>query len=280
MGLVEGGDYRIPFLLVCTAGFPLWAAWAANRRTSLAQAVAWAGLAWVGWLIALTRGRGAFDPAVHRYVALGLTGCAAVAVLGARWPGAAAWNFVLLGLLAVFSPPVLAAVTAGHRLHLDFPHLLLLGGTLTVGVLNYLPTRLGPAASLLAVACAMEIAALTDGEGPRVPTLSAASAVLAGLAPWAALLSIRTRPLPRSEFDRTWLDYRDRYGLVWAQRVREQFNRSAANAGWPVILRWQGLRLQRGEMPDPATQEATVSVLRSLLKRFIPEPAPPSESCD
>jgi hypothetical protein len=36
-----------------------------------------------------------------RYLALCLTGCVGVAVLGARRPGVGAWDFVLLGLLAV-----------------------------------------------------------------------------------------------------------------------------------------------------------------------------------
>jgi hypothetical protein len=67
------------------------------------------------------------------------------------------------------------------------------------------------------------------------------------------------------------LDFRDRFGLVWAQRVREQFNRAAANAGWPVRLYWQGLHLSAGApLPEPAVQAEVVAALRALLKRFGP----------
>jgi hypothetical protein len=83
---------------------------------------------------------------------------------------------------------------------------------------------------------------------------------------------MRTRRPPRAEFDRLWSDFRDRFGLVWGQRVREQFNRSAANADWPVYLYWQGLRLTSGAaLPNEETQTAMVATLRALLKRFGPE---------
>src|SRR5438105_15538460 len=81
--------------------YPLGRAWVANRHSSLAHALAWAGAAWVAWGMALVL---AADPGpglwVARYLALCLPGCAGVAVLGARQPGVRAWNFVVLGLLA------------------------------------------------------------------------------------------------------------------------------------------------------------------------------------
>ena len=77
------------------------------------------------------------------------------------------------------------------------------------------------------------------------------------------------RPRPPSEFDKLWRNFRNRYGLVWAARVREQFNRAAANAGWPVHLYWQGLHVRQGEsMPAAATQDEIVKMLQALLKRF------------
>jgi hypothetical protein len=73
----------------------------------------------------------------------------------------------------------------------------------------------------------------------------------------------------RTEFDRLWLAYRDRFGFVWGQRMREQFNRAAHHAGWPVVLRWGGLHTTATEAaPDPAAMLAT---LRAVLKRFGPE---------
>ena len=34
------------------------------------------------------------------------------------------------------------------------------------------------------------------------------------------------------------VSFRDSWGLMWSQRFREQFNRAAENAGWPITLRW------------------------------------------
>ena len=85
------------------AVYPLWRAWRANRGTALAHAVGWAVAAWAAWLAAFLFGG---DGALGRYVALSLTGCAGVAVLGARRPHVGAWNFVVASLLAVLLLPV------------------------------------------------------------------------------------------------------------------------------------------------------------------------------
>src|SRR5205823_2401254 len=94
--------------VVLTAGLPLFAAWRANRHTTLLQAVYWAWAAWAAWLLALVAlGQGDVeDTALGRHLALALTGCAGVAVLGARRPGVAAWNLVVCGLLLVQLMPI------------------------------------------------------------------------------------------------------------------------------------------------------------------------------
>src|SRR5205814_8699122 len=101
---------------------------------------------------------------VVRYLALSLTGCAGVAVLGARRPGVGAWNFVLFGLLAVALLPLAECLITGGELHLAGPRTLFLASTLAVPFCNYLPTRLGPAAVLLAVASALALATLANSE--------------------------------------------------------------------------------------------------------------------
>src|SRR5207244_8914492 len=115
-------------------------------------------------------------------------------------------------------------------------------GTLGVGVLNYLPTRLGPAALLLGLGCAIELVRLIWPES-RVAAFegvtSPGSLLVAG-SPWLALIAMRGRRAAASELDHIWLDFRDRFGMVWGQRVREQFNRSALHAGSPHLLDWQG----------------------------------------
>src|SRR5262249_44293099 len=132
---------------------------------------------------------------------------------------------------------------------------------------NYLPTVFAPAAFLFALAAGAEVSRLAYGADAPVPE----ELSLAGLAlvPWVALLAWHTQPRPPTEFDGLWRSFRNRYGLVWAARLREQFNRAAAHAGWPVHLYWQGLHLRRGEPPpDGDTREEIVRTWRAMLKRF------------
>jgi hypothetical protein len=114
--------------------------------------------------------------------------------------------------------------------------------------------------------------------GDLAETILAGRCLLA-VSPWVALLRSYSTRRPRSEFDRLWRGFRDRFGLWWGLRVREQFDRSAANAGWPVHLGWRGLR-RTGE-PDGTKlpleqQEEMVATLRAILKRFGPEEKEPS----
>jgi hypothetical protein len=259
-------------LIFVTGLYPLLVAWRANRQTTLFQAVHWASAAYLTWGIA---GAGAdllseSNLQLLRYLALCLTGCAGVAVFGARRPGVGAWNFVLLGLLAVMLLPLAESLLAHGSLHLEGPRTIFLAATLAVIVVNFLPTRLGPAALLLAAGGALQILLLTGWVGSEhAATLGALASVVLAFVPWAAWERLRARPTPLSGFDRVWLDFRDRFGVVWSQRVREQFNNSATHSGWPVVLRWQGLRIvSGGELPGAAEQEAMLTALRALLKRF------------
>jgi hypothetical protein len=258
------------WLILLTGAYPFWHAWRANRETTLAWALAWALAAWAAWAAALAAEwlRPVAEPVALRYLALSLSACALIGVLGARRPGVGAWNFVLVGLLAVLLLPLAEGLGS---LHLSGPRVLFLAGTLAVGVLNYLPTRLAPAALLLALGCGLELAGVLprelvpDALRPALP----AGGLLLALSPWAAYAPAQCRPA--AEFDRLWLGFRDRFGLVWGQRLREQFNRSAAHAGWPVVLRWTGLRVKPGaSLPRPDVQDEIVATLRALLKRFGP----------
>jgi hypothetical protein len=190
-----------------------------------------------------------------------LTGCAGVAVLGARRPGVTAWNFVVVGLLAVLLLPILNGL---GELRLESAQELFLGVTLLVPLLNYLPTRLGPGVLLAAAGCGLEMARLIEPASPawfRPVGLG----LLAG-GPWTAWAGQWKRGSSATEFDRLWLSYRDRFGFVWGQRLREQFNRAADHAGFPVVLRWKGLQPE-----TTADAAALMSLLRAVLKRFGPE---------
>lgn len=267
---------QLLWIIIFLSGiFPLSLAWLANRRTALAHALLWGLAAWVAWGWAGFLSYGPREPrgAVVRYVALCVTGCVAVAVLGARRPGLAAWNFVVVGLLAVLLLPLVENFASGGPLRLEWFRAALVGGVIAVGVLNYLPTRLGPAAVLLGVVVAVELVGLAGPEelAQRVQPILPRLRLGLALVPWVGLWCCWRRPLLGSECDRLWRAFRDRFGLVWGQRLREQFNHSATHAGWPVFLSWQGLRRKPGSPPiDPDTQAAMAATLCALMKRFGP----------
>jgi hypothetical protein len=248
-------------LLLLAGVFPLAKALRGSWMTTLRQPLLWTLLAWIAWIgVAWSRVlRPETDDSLAAYGALCLTGCAGIAVLGARRPGASAWNFVVVGLLAVLLLPILNGL---GELRLEPAQELFLALTLIVPLLNYLPTRLGPAVLLAALGCGCEMIRIF-GWGSTIPPVSL---LLLVAAPWMAWASVANRGQTGTEFDSLWLAYRDRYGFVWGQRMREQFNRAAHHAGWPVVLHWGGLQLTPDHpSPNPAQLLAT---LRAVLKRF------------
>jgi hypothetical protein len=261
-------------ILLLSGAYPLWKAWRANRATSLRDALGWACLAWLAWVGTLVALAGAASgAAVARYLSLCLTDCAVVAVFGARRPGVGAWNFVVLGLLGVTLLPLAESVFLYGTPQVQANRMILVAAVIGAGVLNYLPTRLAPAAMMVGMGCGIEILIAVDANemSSRWGQVAPVSRLLLAFCPWAAFLSVEWRPAPRSVVDRMWRDFRDRFGLLWAQRLREQFNRSAANAGWPVYLYWQGLRRTPGAPPpSPSQHEEIVNALTALMKRFGP----------
>jgi hypothetical protein len=257
---------QLVYLALIVAGlFPLARACQKNRRTSLVHAVSWACAAWAAWAAALVFGaphETGYDP--WRYLALCCTGAAGVAVLGARWPQAAAWNFVVLGLLAVMLLPLGEHLVLGTP-PLDGLRLIFLGAILTVAILNYVPTALAGPALLLGGACGGECMLLLSAMLPPAAVVGAHLGLL--LVPWWAwAMSCRSR-LDETALNRLWRDFRDRFGLFWGQRLREQYNRGAAQAGLPGRLHWRGWNAGQ-VVPTEAQAHAMVALFQALLKRF------------
>jgi len=259
------------FLIFVSGIYPIVCAIWASRKTTLVHAAFWALATWLAWSSAVcfdALGKNT-EPVFPHYLALALTGCASIAVLGARRPGVVAWNFVVLGLLVVMMFLWFEGRLAENDLILLRVQKVLLASTVAIGVLNYLPTRAAPTALLLAFGSGLEMVTLSEPPGmPFEPARQIAWLIVA-LAPWVAYVRMRQQPLVPSEFDQIWLRFRDSFGMVWAQRLREQFNQSAKNSDWPVVLRWQGLRLAQGApSPSPEVRQAMLATLRALMKRF------------
>ena len=258
-------------VLLVTGCYPLWRAWQANRRTTLRYATAWACGAWAAWCAAafFSAAWPAADPRLSRCVAVCLTACAGVAVLGARRPIAGAWNFVVASLLVVLLWPV---VEGWGDPRLNVLNATLLSAALAVGMLNYLPTRTAAAVLPAGAACALEACVVLKGINP-VGWDPFCLALLA-TAPWLGLAALRRRPPPAAAFDREWRDFRDRFGAVWGLPARDQFNRAAAHAGWGVVLDWKGLQALAGGPAAPHAE--ALAGLRAVLKRFGPEEEGPA----
>jgi hypothetical protein len=244
--------------LAASAAAPLAAAWHHNRRTSLVHAMAWATAAWLAWTVTAVMEALDGEHLASRSVGLALTGCAGVAVLGARRPGAAAWNFVVAGLLVVLLRPLWEGL---GEVRLRSPHEAFLAAVVAVAGINYVPTRLGLSAFLVGVGCAVDALPLLGWQYSGAFAGSGAGWV--GLAAWIGWAALQRSPA--TPFDRLWLSYRDRCGLLWAYRIREQFNSAAAHAGWPVVLAWSGLR------PAGTVSPEALATLQAVLKRFAPE---------
>ena len=227
--------------------YPLFAAWRSSAGSTIRHALGWAVVAWAVWCVA--------DSPEWRYVALSLTACAGIAVLGARRPGAGAWHFVVGGLLVTLLLPLLMGL---GELRLQREQVWFLGAVLLVGVANYLPTRLFVPAALLLAWCALELAVVV---GWREPV--AVEPLLLLAAPWGAWL---VRPSARlTAFDRAWWVFRHRFGFLWSERMRDQFNRAADNASLGVALGRGGLV---GQTPDEETRRRAETLLAALLGRF------------
>lgn len=254
------------FVLILTGICPLGVARLANRDTSLVFACWWAMAAWVCVSIS------PLESEVFSYLLLCAIASVVVALLGARHPHEGPWNFVVVGFLVIMMFPLAEGLFFRPTNPVLF--FFVLASILAVGCLNYLPTRLGAAACVLASGCLLEFSAL------EVPTLVRLENDLYhqvlrkscfALAPWLAWWMWPRNYPGRSDFDCLWLEFRNRYGLIWGLRVREQFNRSAANAGWPVQLKWNGLRNQSGAALSPDTEGEMLKTLKGLLQRFMPD---------
>jgi hypothetical protein len=241
------------------AGPLAFATWA-NRRTSLVHTLVWSWLAWLVWGLALATADRRWD-----YLALCMTGSAGIAVFGARRPGVAAWNFVVTGLLVILLLPLAEGAATDTEFRLGWFRMLFLVVLIGMTITNYLPTWLALAAVWLFLACGWLVAELLSASGVSERRLVALSL---GPAPWIGWFCLWIGQLGQKDFDRRWLAFRDRYGLVWGQRLREQFNRSAAAAGWDAKLSWSGLQFGPGTSDDQL--RAMDETLGALMKRFMP----------
>ncbi|HTU23785.1 MAG TPA: hypothetical protein VMF30_00220 [Pirellulales bacterium] len=246
--------------------------------TTLLAAWWWTLAAWLAvitaGLVGMVPGYSQADTSWHQSLQMAAamtTLCPAMAMLGAKRPQYAAWQWIVLSLWVVLSLPaaewlLFAGPPAVHTARRWFLLVLLLPG-----IVNYLPTRHAGSAVLFGIGQAILLAPyLPAGSLPASDhSLLAATLFVAAL---AAALRPRRRPAARDPLDQLWRDFCNFYGLIWSLRVAERFNAAAVAAGWPVRLSWRGFRSPTGDLlPGLSTAEraAMANNLTSWLSRFV-----------
>jgi hypothetical protein len=276
-----------PVLVAVTllAATPAWVmGWSAARGTALRPSLVWGAISLV--LATFAQGVAIFEPidggrpatASLIYLASIAMLAALLSVLNARSPGGAVWASLMAMLVVVFMIPWFETPGRARQVgpinppHLETPWTLFYGVLVLVGVTNYVPTRFGWSAGWLGVGLLLEYFGLTHlswsgRTRSAVWSCVACSFALAGV---TAGQSARADSRGRSRCERLWLWYRDGWGVVWALRNLDRFNREAELAGWPVRLTWFGLvDVDPGQcQAEPSPPEAAEATLRALIRRF------------
>ncbi|HZW33911.1 MAG TPA: hypothetical protein VFF52_24525 [Isosphaeraceae bacterium] len=271
-------------LVLSSTAWPWHQAWRSTRGTGLRPAWIWAalalGLSLTAQLAALGEPLVTGRPWAGRltYLAVLATLAALVSVLNARTPGNRVWAGLMVLLVVVLLIPWLEAPWRLRRarglaqLQLEAPWTLFYGLLALVGLTNYLPTRFGAAAGWLALGLVLEYLGLTRTDWPaerRALLWSSVSWTLAASL-WTARFRADRAPAARARLERLWFWFRDLWGVVWALRIQERFNRTAELKAWPVRLGWFGL--------EPVEHSSTALTLaappeaeaafRGLIRRF------------
>jgi hypothetical protein len=278
------GSPLLRILLVASTVSPWLDAWRAASGTALRPALVWAALALLLLLgactAALAEPVGSGRPMAGRltYVAVLCFLAAFVSVLNARAPANRVWAGLAALLVVVFLIPWLEApgrlrqAQGLGQLHLDAPWTLFYAILVLVCVTNYLPTRFALGSLGFGLGFVLEYQGLTQLNWPperRAILWSWVSWTFA-LSVWLARWRAHRGATPQAPFERLWFWFRDAWGVVWALRTQERFNRSAGLRGWPVRLSWFGLIAASG-LPESRPLDVPIEAIadfRGMIRRF------------
>lgn len=239
-------------------------AWLAIRTSTLIHSIGWAFLAWIAWLAVsfCQASVGMPAPKIVIYLALCLTACSGLAVLGARRPGVAAWNFVVGALLCILLFPL---AEGWGELHLTGIWIFFLAACLSVVLINYGLTSLREFAVTLVAGSGIVLWSLLPDapmDAERRDLFFMAGLGLIAASVWLGYFRLTLgRPPPTSS--KRWFAFRDAFGMIWSLRVADQFNRASAHANDEAHLDLSGIT-----PVDPDKEEKRLALLSALLQRF------------
>lgn len=256
-----------------------------THRTTLVAAWAWSLMAVTAWtavwlaakLTSVSNNVGIVDQLWYA-VAI-LTPTPLLAVLGARRPRVNTWNaFVLLPYVIVFGVPAIHAWSGdGHisTLQVEPPFVFGYLFVIVMGTGNYFGTKYTGAGLCLGVALLLLFAPYSSAVPESFPDKTTsrewATGLLAVGVVWAYWKS-QSKYVPTGEYDRLWLDFRDRFGIVWAKRVMDRWNKAAKTGQWNVQLELYGIVSLSNHLVDEQLEkfrEPIESTFRWQLKRFV-----------
>jgi len=281
------GLWLIAMLALARAYRPL-------RGTTLRAAWWWAmaavsAVAGAEVAIAVAQGGGANWAEPLRFAAVAATFCPLVALFGARRPQDQAWQWIVLSFWVVLALPAGQAwlMWPGQPLTVHAVWSWFLVVLIVAEASNYLPTRFGPAAILLAAGQTAllwrDLPWAADSSPGRWLSL-AGFALIAAAAAIAAISGHRRRAIAPEPLDRVWRDFRDQFGVVWGLRIAERINATAAVRDWPIRLGWHGFtdkqetgtrlvlpaaRARSAEKESRPLFLELEQALRTLLRRFV-----------
>lgn len=243
---------------------------------ALAAALALAGES--GWRAA----GGLADPAAHastRLAVAALAVCPAISLLGAKRPQHGVWQLIVATLVCVLAMPAASALLVRPGSMPD-PHVLerfLLPILVAVGWMNFVATRHGLAATLVAAGQAALLLPFLPGVATTAPDARLDAVASGGLAIGAALAAGQSRLLPAGRgprlglaavLDPPLLALRETLGAAWTLRIAERFNAVAESRGWPCRLGFGGVEMRAEAAPGDWERDA-IRCCRSILRRFV-----------
>lgn len=260
-------------------GFSLWRLRPYIVGTSLTGAWLWCVAAGCGWSLAAVLGATNPDSlrlASMRWLVLVLSFAPFVSRLGAKRPQDRAWHWVVLSFVVVFGLPAWRALLLDRAFQPSGWQDAFVVAIVALQVADTVATRLALPALLLGAAQIILHPAPVwwDISGRLGDVEILTSLLLAVLATSMTAREFRRCIRYAHGWSRVWLEWRDRFGVLWSLRLMQRFNEDIRRVGTAVQLTWHGFRFDSNERMQEADTlpEGAVHVFENLARRFVDPP--------